>query len=680
MHPRGNISETLPRQIPQSVYFRPNLADLMHAWRRNAGGKATIFLFLALWSLVPSFATCQTSEQVEAFFRAGQGALKQGQFARAVEEFKKVLALDPGLVEAEVNLGLAYQSLFEYDVAVRHLTKALRERPNLLGPTVIVGMDYLKLGSPEKAIPFLQRALKLDPSNREAHQALASSYLGQEDFRSAAEEFRQIAVLDSDKSEAWFKLGHEYLDLSASLAYRGAHLYRESAWGHRFLGDLLLQRSRWEDAVKEYQKALAAEQRQSGLHTSLGQAYLHAGKLEEAEAEFHLELQLDSRNELAWLGLANMQVAKGQAAAALESLGKVWEISPEFLVVQREFPSIELAQPAKASLSRLQDEPEGAAKHFLSAALYATTNESALSDRQWKLFQADFSAWQQAPNAAAGARAEQDPCKSPSYSRCADSLQTRKHLTDSERLLLGKTHFTLQQYEPAADALAQVPGVTNENAEASYWLARTYQALGAEAYARLQESFPDSWRTHQLRAEGYALRQDLDGALKEFHAALQLRPNEPELHEALGEFYLANHSDDDAQSELERTLALDPSRTHALYLLGRFHVQKRENEKALSYLQRALRLQPDLAEANGLLGTAYVHLGQFANAIPKLKKAASTDHYGNVHYQLYLAYRKLGQAELAQKALARSQDLRRSSLERDQALIIGSPQLEPEPQ
>jgi len=375
-----------------------------------------------------------------------------------------------------------------------------------------------------------------------------------------------------------------------------------------------------------------------------------------------------------------MQVAKGQAAAALESLGKVWEISPEFLVVQREFPSIELAQQAKASLSRVQDEPEGAAKHFLSAALYATTNESALSDRQWKLFQADFSAWQQAPNAAAGARADQDPCKAHSYSRCADSLQTRKHLIDSEWLLLGKTHFTLQQYEPAADALAQVPGVTNENAEASYWLARTYQALGAEAYARLQESFPDSWRTHQLRAEGYALRQDLDGALKEFHAAVQLQPNEPELHEALGEFYLVNHSDDDAQSELERALALDPSRTHALYLLGRFYVQRRENEKAVSYLQRALRFQPDLAEASGLLGTAYVHLGQFANAVPKLKKAASTDHYGNVHYQLYLAYRKLGQAELAQKALARSEDLRRSSLERDQALIIGSPQLEPEPQ
>jgi tetratricopeptide (TPR) repeat protein len=649
--------------------------------RENVWMKRAALFLLLIWSISPILATCQTTEeQVELSFRAGQEALKQGQFARAAEEFKKVLALDPTLVEAEVNLGLAYHSLSEYDLAVRHLTKGLRERQNLLGPTVIVGLDYLKLGSPQKAAPFLESALKLDPSNREARQALASAYLGQENFRSAAEEFRQIALLDSDKSEAWFKLGHEYLDLAARLAYRGAHLYRESAWGHRFLGDLLFQRDRWDDASREYLKALGIEPRQSGLHTLLGQTYLHAGKLQEAETEFHRELQLDSQNELAWLGLANMQAAKGQATAALESVEKVWEISPEFLAVQRQFPSIELPRDsAKALISGLRDEPETPAKHFLLAALFVSTNDNAAANQQWKLFQADFAAWQQPENAAARANADHNPCKAHHYSRCAESLQARKQVTESERLLLGKTQYILQRYEPAADALARVQGAANENAEASYWLERTYQALGTEAYARLQESFPDSWRTHQLRAEGYALRQDLDDAVKEFHMALQLRPNDSELHEALGQLYLDNHNDDDAQAELERALALDPTRTHALYLLGRLYVQKRDNEKALSYLQRALRLQPDLVDASSLLGTAYVRLGQFANAIPKLEKAAPLDHYGNVHYQLYLAYRKLGQAELAQKALARSQDLRRSSLEHDQALILGSPQPEAEP-
>jgi tetratricopeptide (TPR) repeat protein len=306
-------------------------------------------------------------------------------------------------------------------------------------------------------------------------------------------------------------------------------------------------------------------------------------------------------------------------------------------------------------------------------------NENALSEREWKSFQMDFSKWQQASRATPQTHANPDPCKAHLYSRCIASLQTAKHLTGSAQLVLGKTFFTLQQYERAAATLAQVHGDSNVNAEASYWLERTYQALGAETYGRLEDSFPDSWRTHQLHAEGFALRRDIDDAIKEYRAALQLRPNEAKLHEALGEFYLDNHSDD-AQRELEKAVALDPSRTKALYLLGRLYVLNQENEKAVPYLQRALQLQPNLNEASGLLGTAYVRMGQFADAIPRLEKAAPLDHYGNVHYQLYLAYRKLGQAELAQKALARSQDLRRSSLERDQALIMGSPQVEPEPQ
>jgi tetratricopeptide (TPR) repeat protein len=478
-----------------------------------------------------------------------------------------------------------------------------------------------------------------------------------------------------------FKIGHQYLDLAARLAYRGARLYPESPWGHRFLGDMLSERDRWEDAAREYHKALAIEPRQSGLHTLLGEAYVHTGKPEDAEAEFRHELQLDSRYEPAWLGLANIQLAKGQGLEALASVTAVWQISPEFLKSHPEFLSIELPKEiAEACISRLLEQPERPPKHFLLSALYASRNESALSERELQSIQNDLSKWQPTSRAASKPHPDPDSCKLHHYSRCIATLQAAKPLTYSANLLLGRTYYTLQQYERAADALARVHGPKNANSEADYWLERTYQALGAESYTQLEESFLDSWRTHQLRAEDFALRRDRDNAIKEYEAALHLRPDEAALHEALGEFYLDNRSDGDAQSELERAAALDPSRTKTLYLLGRLYVLDNENEKAVPFLRRALQLQPNLNEASGILGTAYVRMGQFVDAIPRLEKAASLDHYGNIHYLLYLAYRRLGKAELAQEALARSQDIRRSSLERDQALIMGSPRPEPDPQ
>jgi tetratricopeptide (TPR) repeat protein len=642
--------------------------------------KAVALFLLALLLLKPGLATGQSSEQdIETSFRAGQVALRQGDFLRATEQFKKVLALDPSLVEAQVNLGLAYQSLLDYDAAVRYLAHALLERPNLAGLNVIVGMDYLKLGLPEKAAPYLRRALELDPSSPDAHEAMAVYDLTQENFQGAIEQYRKVAGLNSDKAEALFTIGHQYLDLAARLAYRGARLYPDSPWGHRFLGDMLLERDRWEEAALEYKKALAIEPRQAGLHTLLGEAYLHSGKLEDAETEFRHELQLDSRYERAWLGLVNLQLAKGQALEALGSAATVWQNSPEYLKAHPELPSIELTKEvAQACISRLLDQPEGPAKHLLLSALYASVNENDRSDGELQSFQNDLLKWQQ--TSRVHSQAHGDFCKLHLYSRCIASLQAAKPLTYSAYLLLGKSYFTLQQYERAAEMLAQVHGDKNTNSEASYWLERTYQALGAESYAQLENSFPGSWRTHQLRAEDFALRRDHDNVIKEYEAALQLRPNEAELHEAIGEFYLDNRADEDARSELEKAEALDPSRTKTLYLLGRLYVLDNKNEKAVPVLERALQLQPNLNEAGALLGTAYIRMGKFAEAIPSLEKAAPLDHMGNIHYQLFQAYRKLGENELAQKALERSQDIRRSSLEHDQAVIMGHQQVESDPQ
>jgi tetratricopeptide (TPR) repeat protein len=641
-----------------------------------------IALFLVMFSLLTGLATGQSSEQdIETPFRAGQAALRQGDFSRAVDEFKKVLALDPNLVEAQANLGLAYQSLLDYESASRYLARALHERPDLINLNVIVGMDYIKLGAPGKAAPYIEHALKLDPSNSDAHEAMGLYQITQENFQGAVEQYRKLADLNSDKAEALFTIGHQYLDLAARLAYRGARLYPDSAWGHRFLGDTLLERALWDDAAQEYKKALAIDAKQPGLHASLGEAYLHAEKLEDAEAEFRHELQLDSRSERALLGLASIQLAKGQAREALSAVDTVWQGSPEFLKVHPELPWIVLpTEIVQACIAHLQDEAEGPAKHFLLAALYASMNESASSQRELQSFQRDLAKREQASHNTAQTHLDPDPCKHHLSTRCIASLQSRKPLTSSSNLLLGKTYFTLQQYDRAGESLARVHGDQNANAEASYWLERSYQASGAEAYTQLETSFPDSWRTHQLRAESFALRRDRDNAIKEYQAALQLVPDKAELHESLGEFYLDNRNDEDAQKELEKAASLDPSRTKTLYLLGRLYVLDNANEKAVPLLQRALQLQPNLNEASGLLGTAYVRMGKFTDAIPRLEKAAPLDHLGNIHYQLYQAYRKVGEAELAQKALARSQDIRRSSLEHDQALIMGSPQSEPDAQ
>ena len=327
-------------------------------------------------------------------------------------------------------------------------------------------------------------------------------------------------------------------------------------------------------------------------------------------------------------------------------------------------------------MTGLQAAPESAGRNFLLSAVYSGLGENDKARDARLALQADFDASQRAQDRRPRRREGLDPCRTHRYAECAALLQARKQLSPSDLLLLGKTQFTLRRYEPAADTLAGVLAISKENVEATYWLARSYDALGAECFDQLEASFPQSWRAHQLRGEGEALRGALNDAAREFQLALDLRPDEAELHEALGEPYLSKNSYPQAQSELDKALALDSTRTHALYLLGRLYVRKRETGKAVPYLQRALRLQADLTEASSLLGTAYVRLGRYADAVPALKKAASSDFYGNIHFQLSLAYRRPGKVELADEALSRSEELRRSSAARHQNMVIGGAEVE----
>lgn len=80
--------------------------------------------------------------------------------------------------------------------------------------------------------------------------------------------------------------------------------------------------------------------------------------------------------------------------------------------------------------------------------------------------------------------------------------------------------------------------------------------------------------------------------------------------------------------------------------------------------------------ACNLLGMADVRRGEDAKAVPVLLKALDNGFYGDVHYQLYVAYRKLGKTDLAERALARSQELRRDSAAEHQAMITGVKKVE----
>jgi tetratricopeptide (TPR) repeat protein len=584
------------------------------------------------------------------------------------QSIRCVLQLEPALPEAHTNLGLAYHSLGQYKAAISEFEIALSEKPDLAAASLFLGIDYLKLGSPSKAVLPLEATVRVQPWNREARRALATCYINQDRYRQAADQLRALSSLQTEKAEAVYALARGYLDLATRLSDEMSLRYQGTPWANRLAGDLLSESLRWSDAAIMYRQALKLDDQQTEAHASLGNAYLNQGDLSAAQQQFRAALRLDPRNQAALFGLAKIELTNGEAPIACRLLDQIWEIYPPYLGQRFDFLTAKL-EPGKAHelIADLGKVPESQAKHYLLANLYNVIGDERNRQSEQVIFESALAEWGAKRGKADGRGT--DACAVHEYAVCAEKLESESTRSISSGLMLGEALYALGQDSQAADAFADVLQQERKNLAARYWLVRTYKRLADASFEQLVEQFPDSWRTHQFRAESDQLRYAYDDAITEYETSVRLHPDEPELHRKLSQLYLENKDYGEAEKELGTAIKLDPSGPRSLYLLGRCRLGEGQERESIPLLQRALLLDPSLLEAHAAMGQAYMRLKEPERAMPELEKALPIDVHGDLHYLLFIAYRDLGKQDLAQKALATSQELRKNAAARQQAKI-----------
>jgi tetratricopeptide (TPR) repeat protein len=626
-------------------------------------------------ALAQSNPTSKSIEsEVAAHFTTGQEATRAGQEQRAIQEYREVLHLMPGLTEARVNLGLAYYATGQYPQASIELEKARQQRPHLVAANLFLGIVYQKLGFPRNAIPLLQDVLRQDSANQEALRTLAACYLDVDDYRDALKVYLRLFASDTDPIEARYALGQNYLAVAKQLSNEISRKFQGTAWEARLAGDVFAEQQRWVDAAAQYRRALALEANIPGLHAALGDALLRQGKLEDAELEYRVELRRDPDSEEALIGLAATDLERGTTALALENVTRIWDVFPPFLRRQTGFPTVKIEAPKLATLTRdLTSAPDSPAREFLLASIYRAAGLNEQARQQWSKLLPSLNAWN-AKKVGHLAQENGGACAAHRYAECAQLIQAQNFRSPVQEILLGRALVALGDDQKAAGAFAEALNRDHANAPSRYWLIRSCQRLALANFNQMMEQAPDSWRVHQIEGEYYQQRLDYEKAIEEFQTALKAHPDSAELHEQLGMAYLLNKNAAEGKAEIEQALQLDPTRTHSLYLLGRMFFRNRDIPRSIEYFQGALRYDPRFLPARAALGRPYLRVGKPARAVPQLEEAAPTDRDGDLHYQLSMAYRQLGKNDLAAHALAVSQQLRKKSATYQEAGVAAAEQ------
>jgi arylsulfatase A-like enzyme/thioredoxin-like negative regulator of GroEL len=177
-----------------------------------------------------------------------------------------------------------------YEQAVPHLQRVLAEEPQMAIAEMQLGIAFSRLNEPSEALPLLRSAVKRQPDSGMAHYELGLALFDGGDLQAAAPEFAFAVEHAPRWADAHFSLASVYAridrvpeamsELSIALELNPGH-YRANL----LRGRILSLQGQAAESLANLQKAAQVEPRSVEAHLFLADAYEQVGRQDEAARE-----------------------------------------------------------------------------------------------------------------------------------------------------------------------------------------------------------------------------------------------------------------------------------------------------------------------------------------------------------------------------------------------------------
>lgn len=175
-----------------------------------------------------------------------------------------------------------------------------------------------------------------------------------------------------------------------------------------------------------------------------------------------------------------------------------------------------------------------------------------------------------------------------------------------------------------------------------YW--RDSETLFRHALAATKENSV----AHDNLGRALGEKGQLDEAMEQYQAALELNANDPYANNGLGVLLMKKRNYAEAAEYLRKTLALDPKNAIAHYNLGLILANWGSLDEAIRHFEETIRFMPDYAEAHNNLGGALAMQRRFNDAIPHYRQAIRLKpNVAIIHKNLGVALLETGQLDEA---------------------------------
>jgi len=268
---------------------------------------------------------------VDERFRQASEFMRNGNLNAAAEAFAAVVKEAPDFAPAHLNLGLVREEQGHHEEAIASFQKALLLNPKLRGANLFLGIAEYRLNHLDEALPILRKETMAYPKDANAWMWLGVVELGLEHAEEAVDALDKAAKLAPNNADILYHRGQAHLLVSRN-SYERMFKEDPKSWRvHQVLGQVASEGEHYTDAIYEYLEAIKLAPTQPGLHEELGSVYRNANKMDEAEAAFQRELEVDPHNVLARYKLGVLVMEKGDGPRAKKLIEAALQEKPGLL-------------------------------------------------------------------------------------------------------------------------------------------------------------------------------------------------------------------------------------------------------------------------------------------------------------------------------------------------------------
>jgi Tfp pilus assembly protein PilF len=268
---------------------------------------------------------------LQQLFDKARACVLEEKFLHAVQFYRRILTADPRCEDAYFELSTVFTRMKNRTAAEQVLEEALRNCGENTGVVFAVGTFYLQQGDSAKALEFFKKLESVRKPDVYFNMGLA--YAHQDNPRYAEKYFRLTYNYDSGFPKIQEILGELLLQRKAygeaiSFLRRALELDPYSWVAHYLLGQSYIGIYNWKEALGEFTLSIDMGADEAQVWQRCGQCLLQLRRYDEAEQYLNKALGLDPQLAATYVDVGYLHLHRGEIETAIINFETALTLQP----------------------------------------------------------------------------------------------------------------------------------------------------------------------------------------------------------------------------------------------------------------------------------------------------------------------------------------------------------------